>query len=300
MEQLVIDSGDGRDLDVLVGGDPDGFPWLFHSGTPSAAVPSERLDGQARDAGLRLITYSRPGYGSSTPRPWPYPRIADDLADSVRILDALDVDTFVTLGWSGGGPRALACAALLPRRCRAAATLAGVAPADAPDLDFTAGMGPENIEEFAAVAAGVQAYDAFLTDPVAGLAVVTGEQVAEDLGGLVTPVDVASLTGDFADWLAASFRGACAQGTIGWREDGLAIMANWGFDLAEIRVPVTIWQGREDAMVPFSHGEWLAANVPGAHAHLFEDEGHISLVMRLPEILADLTELAGLPAPGRA
>ncbi len=300
MDQLVIDSGDGRDLEVLVGGDPDGFPWLFHSGTPSSAAASGLIDGHASAAGLRLITYSRPGYGSSTPRPWPYPRIADDLADSVRILDALDVDEFVTLGWSGGGPRALACAALLPRRCRAAATLAGVAPADAPDLDFTAGMGPENIEEFAAVAAGVKAYDAFLTDPVAGLAVVTGEQVAEELGGLATPVDVAALTGDFADWVAASFRGACTQGTIGWREDGLAIMANWGFDLAEVRVPVAVWQGRQDAMVPFSHGEWLAANVPGAHAHLFEDEGHISLVNRLPEILLDLRTLAGLPAPGRA
>ncbi|HET6154342.1 MAG TPA: alpha/beta hydrolase [Marmoricola sp.] len=294
MDELVLDSGDGRDLAVLTGGDPDGFPWLFHSGTPSAAVPSALVDRQARDAGLRLITYSRPGYGASTPRSWPYPRVADDLADSIRILDSLDVDDFVTLGWSGGGPRALACAALLPRRCRAAATLAGVAPSDAPDLDFTAGMGPENIAEFAAASTGVPEYDAFLADQIAGLAAVSGEEVAGELGGLVTPVDVDAITGEFADWLAASFRGSVTQGTIGWREDGLAIMATWGFDLADIRVPVAVWQGREDAMVPFSHGEWLAQNVPGATAHLFEDEGHISLVGRLPEILADLRSLAGL------
>jgi pimeloyl-ACP methyl ester carboxylesterase len=293
MDEIVIPSGDGRDLEVLTGGDPGGLPWLFHSGTPSATVPSPALDRQAREAGLRLITYSRPGYGASTPRPWPYPRIADDLADSVRILDELGVDDFVTLGWSGGGPRALACAALLPRRCRAAATLAGVGPADAPDLDFTAGMGPENIEEFAAAKAGVKAYEAFLTEAVAGLAGVTGADVAAELGGLVTPVDVAALTGDFADWLAAGFRHAVAQGTIGWREDGLAIMGTWGFDLADVRVPVAIWQGRDDAMVPFSHGEWLVANVPGARAHLVEDEGHVSLVTRLPEILADLRTLAG-------
>jgi len=298
MDVLSIDARDGRDLEVLVGGDPDGFPWLYHGGTPSAAVDSTILDRAAREAGLRLITYSRPGYGRSTPRPWPRPRIADDLADSIVILDALGLDDFVTLGWSGGGPRALACAALLPRRCRAAVSLAGVAPADAPDLDFTAGMGPENIEEFAAAAAGPETYGAFLAGPVAELATVTAAEVAASLGELITPVDAAALTGEFADWLAATFRHAAAQGVIGWREDGLAIMGPWEFSLHDVRVPVSIWQGRQDAMVPYSHGEWLAVNVPGARVHLSEDEGHISLWSRIDEILADLKDLADLPASG--
>jgi len=294
MDELLIDARDGRELEVLVGGDPDGFPWLYHGGTPSAAVASELIDQGARDAGLRLITYSRPGYGRSTPRPWPRPRIADDLADSVVILDALGVDDFVTLGWSGGGPRALACAALLPRRCRAATSLAGVAPADAPDLDFTAGMGPENIAEFAAAAAGPQTYGEFLVEPVSELATVTAEEVAASLGELITPADAAALTGEFAEWLAACFRHAAAQGVIGWREDGIAIMAPWEFALHDVRVPVSVWQGRQDAMVPFSHGEWLATHVPGARAHLFEDEGHISLWTRIDEILGDLRSSAGL------
>jgi len=300
MDELLIDARDGRDLEVLTGGDPDGFPWLFHGGTPSAAVGSDLIDRSARQAGLRLITYSRPGYGTSTPRPWPRPRIADDLADSIVILDALGVDDFVTLGWSGGGPRALACAALLPRRCRAAASLAGVGPSDVPDLDFTAGMGPENVAEFAAAAAGPEAYGAFLAEPVAQLAAITGDEVAASLGELITPVDAAALTGEFADWLAASFRHAAAQGAIGWREDGLAIMAPWEFSLHDVRVPVSIWQGSQDGMVPLSHGEWLAANVPGARAHLSQTEGHISLWSRIDEILADLRELAGLPALGPA
>lgn len=294
MDELLIDARDGRELEVLLGGDPDGFPWLFHGGTPSAAVGSVILDEAARRAGLRVITYSRPGYGRSTPRPWPRPRIADDLADSVVILDALGISDFVTLGWSGGGPRALACAALLPRRCKAAATLAGVGPSDAPDLDFTAGMGPENVAEFAAAAAGPEAYSAFLAEPVAELATVTGDQVAASLGDLITPVDAAALTGDFAEWLAATFRHAAAQGVIGWREDGIAIMGPWEFSLDDVRVPVAVWQGRQDAMVPFRHGEWLAAHVPGAQARLFEDEGHVSLVGRLDEILADLKQLAGI------
>ncbi|MFL6024051.1 MAG: alpha/beta fold hydrolase [Marmoricola sp.] len=294
MDEILIDARDGRHLEVLVGGDPDGFPWLFHGGTPSAAVASDAIDQVAREAGLRLITYSRPGYGRSTPRPWPRPRIADDLADSVVVLDALDADEFVTVGWSGGGPRALACAALLPRRCRAAASLAGVAPSDASDLDFSAGMGPENVEEFAAAAAGPEAYAAFLAEPVAQLATVTADEVAASLGELITEVDAAALTGEFADWLAATFRHAAAQGVIGWREDGIAIMGPWEFPLSEIRVPVSIWQGRQDAMVPFAHGEWLAANVPGARAHLFEDEGHISLMGRLDDVVADLKQLAGI------
>jgi pimeloyl-ACP methyl ester carboxylesterase len=289
MDALVIASGDGRELEVLTGGDPDGFPYLFHGGTPSSAVPYDVFDLQARDSGLRLITYSRPGYGTSTPRPWPWPRITDDLTDSIT-----------TLGWSGGGPRALACAALLPRRCRAAATLAGAGPADAPDLDFTAGMGPENIAEFAAAAQGPDAYGAFLAEGLTELVAATGADIAASLGELITPVDAAALTGEFADWLAASFRHAAAQGVIGWREDGLALMGPWGFEVAEIRVPVSVWQGRQDAMVPYSHGAWLAAHVPGARAHLFEDEGHISLLARMDDILADLRQLAALPAPGSA
>ncbi len=134
---------DGRIVEVLTGGDPGGYPWLFHGGSPSAATPWDLLDETARSQGLRMITYSRPGYGGSTPRTAPG-RYADDVTESVAVLDALGIDEFVTLGWSGGGPRALACAALLPQRCRAAASLAGVAPYDAPGLDWFAGMAEEN------------------------------------------------------------------------------------------------------------------------------------------------------------
>lgn len=293
MREVDVTTPDGRSLEVLVGGDPDGFCWLYHNGTPSGAVESAMFEELAAAAGLRLVTYSRPGYGRSTPWPEPVP-IAADATDSATILDALGIDDFVTAGWSGGGPRALACAALLPGRCRAATTIAGVAPADAPDLDFTAGMAPENVEEFAAAAAGPEVYGAFLAEGLAPLASATGEEIVESMGELLTPLDAAALTGDLADWLAATFRHAAAQGVIGWRDDGLALMGSWGFDPATITVPVAVWQGRQDAMVPYSHGEWLAAHVPGARAHLFEDEGHVSLSARLEEVLAELRDLAGL------
>lgn len=294
MHHRDVPTSEGRSLEVLTGGDPAGFPWLFHTGTPSAAVESPLFEAFARYAGLRLIIYSRPGYGRSTPQLLPTPQVVDDVADTIVVLDALGVGEFITLGWSGGGPRALACAALLPHRCRAACTLAGVGPSDAPDLDFTAGMAEENITEFAAAAEGPEAYRVFLEKLLPDLVGTTAADVAADLGGLVTPVDVAALTGEHAEWLAASIRHALAQGVIGWREDGLALVRPWGFDLDTIRVPVSVWQGDQDAMVPFSHGQWLAENVPGARPHLLEDEGHLSLAVRLDEILADLKRSAAL------
>jgi pimeloyl-ACP methyl ester carboxylesterase len=252
---LHVPGPDGRTIEALVGGDPDGFGLLFHGGSPSAVAAYPPFDEAARALGLRLVTLSRPGYGGSTPRPAPG-RYADDVVESVAVLDHLDIGEFITLGWSGGGPRALACAALLPDRCRAAASLAGVAPYLGDGLDWFAGM-------------------------------------AEAMGGLVTPVDKAMVTDEFADWMSRTFNAAGAQGAIGVRDDGIAAVSPWGFDLADIRVPVAIWQGRQDAMVPFGHAEWLATHVPGAEAHLFEDEGHLSLVGRIEEILGDLKRLAG-------
>ena len=149
-EYLEVPTPDGRILEVLTEGDPAGYPLLYHSGTPSGAVPFPTLDRSATEHRLRVVTYSRPGYGGSTP--WPFsergPRIADDVVDVLAVLHHLGIDEFATLGWSGGGPRALACAAILPGRCVAAASLGGVAPYDVHDLDWDGGMAQENVEEF--------------------------------------------------------------------------------------------------------------------------------------------------------
>ncbi|KRF36647.1 alpha/beta fold hydrolase [Nocardioides sp. Soil805] len=292
---LQVPTRDGGVIEVLTGGDPDGFGLLYHGGSPSAAAEYAPLDRVAADLGLRLVTYSRPGYGSSTPRSAPG-RYVDDVEESRTVLDHLGIDGFLTLGWSGGGPRALACAALLPDRCRAAASLAGVAPYDAPGLDWFAGMAEENHAEYHAAEAGPEAYEAFLDESFTPILDATPEELTEAMGGLVTPVDREALTPEMSDWLARTFRRAGAQGTRGVRDDGIAAISAWGFEVGDIRVPVAVWQGRQDAMVPFAHGEWLAGHVPGAQAHLLDDEGHISLVHRLDEVLADLERLAGLRA----
>lgn len=292
-ERLQLPGPDGRTIEVLVGG-ADAGPWLlFHGGSPSAVAEWPRFDDAVRDAGLRLATYSRPGYGASTPRPAPGTYV-DDVVESVVVLDHLEADEFLTAGWSGGGPRALACAALLPDRCLAAATIAGVAPYDAAGLDWFAGMAEENHEEYHAAEQGPDVYGAFLEAGSLELLQASPDDVVASMGGLVTAVDKAALDASFADWMSRTFRNAGTQGVVGMRDDGLAAVAPWGFDLADIRVPVAVWQGRQDAMVPYEHGAWLAEHVPTAEAHLFEDEGHLSLVTRLDRILADLRRLGGL------
>lgn len=290
-----VSTPDGRPLEILTGGASDGFPLLFHGGTPSAAVRYDALSRAAEEAGLRLVTWSRPGYGASPPRPaGATPVLADDVADGVAVLDALGLGDFVTLGWSGGGPRALACAALLPDRCRAAVSLAGVAPFDAEGLDWGAGMGAENVRDFELAARGREAFLPVAEEEAAALAVITADQLVEGLGDLTDEVDAAALTGEFADYLAANFRHAVAQGSPGLFEDTLQVLRPWGFDVRDIGVPVAVWQGAHDRMVPFSHGQWLAARIPGARVHLFDDEGHLSLVHRVSEMFAELRQLAGL------
>jgi pimeloyl-ACP methyl ester carboxylesterase len=144
----VLAAPDGRRLEVLAAGPEDGLPLLFHNGTPGGLVAVPGMVAEAAARGLRTVMYARPGYGESTGQPGR--RVAAAAADAVAVLDGLGARQFVTVGWSGGGPHALACAALLPGRCLAAASLAGVAPAQAEGLDWVAGMGPENVTEFSA------------------------------------------------------------------------------------------------------------------------------------------------------
>lgn len=283
---------DGRTLEYLVAGPADGTPLVLHSGTPSAALLFEPMAATAARHGLRVVMHNRPGYAGSSPQPGR--TVADVTADVAAILDDLGADRFLTVGWSGGGPHALACAALLPGRCLAAASVAGVAPHGAEGLDWLADMGDENIEEFGAATAGEGPLTAFLEAQAAALGQVQGEEIAAGLGDLASAVDRAALTGEFADYLAATFRGAVSTGIAGWRDDDLAFVRDWGFDLGAIETPVAVWQGGEDRMVPFAHGAWLAKTLVGASVHLDPAEGHLSLMLNsFDEIVDELAAYLG-------
>lgn len=280
---------DGRVADLLIGGGFHGPALVMHHGTPSDASLWSTWDDVARDHGLRLFALSRPGYATSTRARG---RTVADVASDVRaVIDAFDVPWFVTAGWSGGGPHALATAHLSSDRCRAVATLAGVGAFGARDLDFLAGMGPENHAEFGAAMRGEADVRAWLLANAGHFASVTGAAIADAFGGLVPQIDRDVLHGGFADDMAAEMRRALARGFDGWVDDDLAFVRPWGFDLAAMQVPATVWQGDEDLMVPSAHGAWLAEHVPNAVAKPARGHGHISLVTTFrEEIIRDLLE----------
>jgi len=268
-----VTTPDGRTLSVLEEGAPDGPVLLGQHGTPgSGALYRSEIAGAER-LGVRLLAYSRPGYARSSPRPGRSVAAADVEA----ILDALGVERFATYGWSGGGPHALACAALLGGRCAAAATIAGAAPADQPDLDFTAGMGEGNIAEFGAAFEGRERLSPLLEEERSGLLSVTAEQLAGAMAPFLSDVDSEALTGELAEHLHGMISDGIAHGIDGWLDDDLAFVKSWGFDVGEIGVPVQVWQGEQDLMVPGAHGRWLAGHVAGAEVKLPAEEGHLTL-----------------------
>jgi pimeloyl-ACP methyl ester carboxylesterase len=288
---IVTDAPDGRTLDVYVGEPEGAIPLLFHNGTPSSGQLYGPFVEAAAQRDLRMVSFSRAGYGDSTRNPGR--TVAHVIPDVAVVLDQLGADRFYTLGWSGGGPHALACAALLPERLIGAATVGCLAPYDAKGLDWMAGMGQENLESFRAALAGDTALRTLLDGAASRTANVTPDEVAASLGDLVSGVDRAAITGDVAAWLAEVFRESLRNGIWGWYDDEVAFVMPWGFDLRTISVPVAIWQGGQDRTTPFAHGEWLASHIPRVHPHLLPDHGHLSLgVDSFGLLLDDLTTIA--------
>ena len=278
---------DGRSLDVFVEGPRDGTPLLFHIGTPCAALPYAPFVEALSERALRYVSFSRAGYGSSTRREGR--SVVGVVEDSTAVLDAVGAERCYVLGWSGGGPHALACAARMPERVIAAAIIGGVAPYPAEGLDWMTGMGAENVEEFGAALTGAPELTAFMEREAPTLRTVTPRQVADAFGDLIDDVDRAALTGGFAAWNAEVLHEALRNGYWGWFDDDMAFTRPWGFALDEIQVPVFVWQGAHDRMVPFAHGEWLATHIPSARPRLFAEHGHLSLAVdSLPRILDDL------------
>jgi pimeloyl-ACP methyl ester carboxylesterase len=271
-----VDRPDGSSLRITAGGDPQGLPVFFLSGTPGGGLLYRGHTDDAEARGLRLIGYDRPGYGGSSRRPGR--TVADAAVDVAAIADALRLERFAVWGISGGGPHALACAALLPDRVVAVATLASVAPFDAEGLDWFAGMGEDNLEEFAAArsgagplgaALGLQAQAMFAGGPVA---------LAESMRSLLSDVDAAALDDALGAWVFDNMRAAIGGSPDGWVDDDVAFVKPWGFDVADIAVPALLWQGEQDRFVPPSHGAWLAEHIPGVEAHLSPDDGHLTLL----------------------
>jgi pimeloyl-ACP methyl ester carboxylesterase len=288
---------EGRRLTYTVTGPPDGLPVVVHHGTPGSAHASQSWLRATAAHGLRLVTYERGGYGSSERNAGRV--VADCAAEVALILDAIGADVCITEGRSGGGPHALACAVLLPDRVLAAASVAGVAPYD-PDgvygmrlADWLAGMGQDNIVEFGLALQGEAALRPFMEGQRPAFLSADREEVVASMETLLPPVDLEALTGEFAQDTVTSFARALRPGVEGWLDDDAMFTQYWGFRLDSIQVPVALWQGSADLMVPYAHGQWLTEHLPRAEAHLLDGEGHLSIKVEGPGgILADLLRLA--------
>lgn len=256
-------------LDVTV--DVDRPLLVFHHGTPAAGPIDANLLELSRATGFRTVELVRPGYGGTRK---PGRTVAGNAQLTNALVSHLGASAFASSGWSGGGPHTLADAALLPH-CLGSLCIAGVAPFDELEIDFLAGMGQDNIDEFSA-AGDPAALEQFLTAMAVELADVTNESVRTAMASLLPPADLAHIQHSTSD-LAAALRWSVGDGIWGWFDDDIAFINNWGFDVRKIAKPTIVLQGAEDLMVPFAHGQWLARTIPGTRAILAAGEGHLSI-----------------------
>jgi pimeloyl-ACP methyl ester carboxylesterase len=265
---------DGRILAAAEWGDPDGTPFISLHGTPGGRIgwwPDLSIYDRF---GLRRITYDRPGYGDSTRLRGR--SVVDCVADVVRLTEALGIDRFVVSGGSGGGPHALALAARLPDRVIRCVADVSVAPFDAEGLDWMDGMTEGNVIEFGAAVAGEAAARAVVeplrAEELHRLAEGRLDWMGDEYD--LSEADRAQMAKHFVR-VRAHIANALAPGADGWIDDLLVFVKPWGFDVAEIRVPVLVSYGRTDVLVPAAHGDWLAAHVPGAEVEASDEAGHM-------------------------
>ena len=264
---------DGRKLEVQLAGKPQSSAIVFHHGTPGATNTWTSWMHEVESLGGFAFSYSRPGYGQSDRHVGR--TVADNAKDIAEILEVLGITKTVSIGWSGGGPHALADTTL-PQNV-AAISIAGVGAYGANDLDFLEGMGEENHIEFGAAVQGPEAIEQWMQQNSPEIAAVTGDQIIDAFGGLIGDADKQALLDGSAEETAASYRKSLEVSYYGWMDDDLAFVQPWGFEITKIDKPVELWQGNDDFMVPHAHGYWLESQIPTAKLNFVAGEGHISL-----------------------
>jgi pimeloyl-ACP methyl ester carboxylesterase len=285
---------DGRELEYEVAGDPDAIPFVFQHGTPGCTLVPPQILQPVLDAGLCAVSYARPGFGHSTRQPGRC--MADAAADVGQLLDHLGAERCVSAGWSGGGPSALAVAAIHPERVLATLVMSCVAPYNAAGLDWTEGMGEQNVEELLIALDGEHAIRPIIEQEAAQYESVDLQVVLQQMSTLLPGVDRAVLDEQYGRFMVANMVGSTATGADGWIDDSLAAVNDWGFSVEQISGPVFLWHGDSDLMVPFGHGVWLADNIPHVNAHLLLREGHLSLsAHHADEMVAEVIASLGSP-----
>jgi pimeloyl-ACP methyl ester carboxylesterase len=263
-----------RRLAVRRWGVPGGAPVFLLHGTPGSRLSARPTEAELTTLGVRLITYDRPGYGLSDPHPG---RSVADAADDVRaIADARGIDTFAVIGRSGGGPHALACAALLPERVTRVASLVGLAPYDASGLNWMRGMVEMNRQQYSAALQGARQLAQLLYPQVVAMR-SNPEHLVQRLEATAPPADLAELSDpEYRSELVQSMVEAIDRSLDGWAADSLAFTRPWGFDPGWIHTPTLLWHGNGDVFSPVAHAHWLAKHIKGALLLLSDRCTHLS------------------------
>jgi pimeloyl-ACP methyl ester carboxylesterase len=290
-----VRTADGRRITTQMYGDPDGKPVFLLHGTPGSRIGPHPRSAVLHRLGVRLIAFDRPGYGESDRLEGR--RVADVAEDVQTIAEAYGLRKFAVVGRSGGGPHALACAALLSERTTKAAVLVSLAPRSADGLDWLEGMARSNVLEFTAASngyAGIAAHtkavaDAIRADPTSLIASIQAELPDQDKR-VVADRGIRSM-------LVETFTEAMRTSDYGWIDDALAFCSPWGFDPASVTIPVLLWHGANDVFSPASHARWLADRIPNATVIVQAGAAHFGALDVLPDILRWLS--AGRPAHDR-
>ena len=278
-----ITTKDGRTLTFNEAGQPDGVPILALHGTPGSRHLFPQLVEDAQLHGYHLLSYNRPGYGGSTPHPGR--NVANAAEDIAEIAAQLNLDRLGIWGISGGGPHALAAAALLPELVPAAVSLASLAPYHAEELDWFSGMGQDNLDEFGAALESRGKLEEYIKAEVPAMLNADPKSLVNALISLLCPADVAVFTEDYAEFSLKRIREGIEKRIDGWVDDDLAFVKPWGFDLSQIHIPLLLMHGEQDQMVPVSHGKWLASKISTVEERILADDGHLTLTAnRIPEV----------------
>jgi pimeloyl-ACP methyl ester carboxylesterase len=290
-----VRAADGRRLTTQTYGDPEGKPVFLLHGTPGSRLGPHPRSSVLHRLGVRLISFDRPGYGESDRMRGR--QVADVAADVRAIADAYCLRKFAVVGRSGGGPHALACAALMPERTIRAAVLVSIAPRSADGLDWFDGMARSNVIEFTAAANGYEGMAAH-TKPVAdAIRADPASLIARLHAELPDPDKRVVADRGIRSMLVETYAEAMRTSDYGWIDDALAFCSPWGFDLAAVTVPVLLWHGANDVFSPVSHARWLADRIPSATVIVQAGAAHFGALDVLPDILRWLS--AGRPAHER-
>lgn len=295
---IVVRSRSGRILTVELTGARDGVPVFLLHGTPGSRRGPKPRTSELYRIGVKMISYDRPGYGGSQRQSGR--TVADAACDIEDIANFLGVSRFAVVGRSGGGPHALACAALLPERVTRAAVMVGLAPPNIPELDWFEGMSDDNVSEYTAA----EQDPAVLVQLVSEKAARTRADPEYLLETLVKDMSLTDrrIVGDYGvrGSITSSYAEALRSGNSGWIDDALAFRGNWGFRFEDVKCPVKLWHGAADRFSPPRHTTWLASKIPHADLEVRWGEGHFSAIKVLPRLLPWLINWPRSDADGNA